>query len=442
MPTEHTWLCSAHFVSGKKSDNPLSPDYLPTIFNYVLSSVKRKRESDLIAFERRKQARMKREAATKEDAPDTGSLLQLSCVGEACLEIADHACSVPITIDEPPKREVATQTDLSMHTITSLEDECCLLRKEKCKLMESMEKAVMSMKSFESDNSKVKFYTGLPSFAILMAVYNFVAPHLPESAQCLLPKFQQFVMTLMKLRLNVSNQDIAYRFGISQATVSKTWRKWINVMFVRLKPLIKWPAREQVIKTMPQAFRQNFRKCVCIIDCFEVFCERPSSLMARAQTFSNYKHHNTVKFLIGIAPQGVISYVSKGWGGRVSDKYLTENCGILDKLQPGDQVLADRGFNVEESFGMYCAKIVTPPYTKGKKQLSRLEVETARQLSRVRIHVERVIGLLRQKYTLLESTLPINMIMCDAEAEFSMINKVVTVCCALCNCNESVVPFD
>ena len=64
MPTEHTWLCSAHFVSGKKSDNPLSPDYLPTIFNYVLSSGKR--ESDLIAFERRKQARMKREAACHE----------------------------------------------------------------------------------------------------------------------------------------------------------------------------------------------------------------------------------------------------------------------------------------------------------------------------------------------------------------------------------------
>ena len=56
----------------------------------------------------------------------------------------------------------------------------------------------------------------------------------------------------------------------------------------------------------------------------------------------------------------------------------------------------------------------------------------ARQPSQVRIHVERVIGLLKQKYTLLESILPINMIMCD-ESEFSMIDKIVTVCCALCN---------
>ena len=134
--------------------------------------------------------------------------------------------------------------------------------------------------------------------------------------------------------------------------------------------------------------------------------------------------------------------MSKGWGGRVSDKHLTENCGLLKELQPGDQVLADRGFNVQESFGLYCAEIVIPPFSRGKKQLSKLEVDTARQLSRVRIHVECVIGLLCQKYTLLESTLPINMIMCSQETELSMVDKIVLVCCALCNCNPSVVPLD
>ena len=86
-----------------------------------------------------------------------------------------------------------------------------------------------------------KFYIGLPSLAALMAIFHFVARHIPECTQSLLPKFLQF---LMKLCLNVSEQDLAYRFEVSQSTVSKNWRKWINVMFVRLKPLIKWPARE------------------------------------------------------------------------------------------------------------------------------------------------------------------------------------------------------
>ena len=100
-----------------------------------------------------------------------------------------------------------------------------------------------------------------------------------------------------------------------------------------------------------------------IIDCFEVFYERPTTLMARAQTWSNYKQHNTV---IGIAPQGVVSFISKGWGGRASDVYITENCGLLHHLLPGDLVLADRGFTIKESVGMYCAEVKIPLFTCGK----------------------------------------------------------------------------
>ena len=66
--------------------------------------------------------------------------------------------------------------------------------------------------------------------------------------------------------------------------------------------------------------------------------------MARAQTYSNYKHHNNVKCLVSIIPQGSVSFVSKGWGGRVFNKYLTKKCGILEYLSAGDQILEDRGY--------------------------------------------------------------------------------------------------
>ena len=64
--------------------------------------------------------------------------------------------------------------------------------------------------------------------------------------------------------------------------------------------------------------------------------------MARAQSYSHYKSHNTIKFFITIVPQGVISVVSQAWGGRTPDKYITENCGFLNEVLPGDQVMADR----------------------------------------------------------------------------------------------------
>ena len=59
-------------------------------------------------------------------------------------------------------------------------------------------------------------------------------------------KFQQFCMVLVKLHLNSSDQDLAYRFGVSQSVVSKNWNKWLAAMYVHLKPLIKWPEKERI----------------------------------------------------------------------------------------------------------------------------------------------------------------------------------------------------
>lgn len=107
---------------------------------------------------------------------------------------------------------------------------------------------------------------------------------------------------------------------------------------------------------------------------------------------------------------------------------------------PGDVILADHGFTIEESAGMYCAEVRIPPFTKGKKQLSKLKIDTAQSLSQVRIHVERVIGLVRQKYSILQSTLPISLFHSDGSS-FSTADKIVTICCALCYCCDSIVPF-
>lgn len=83
-------------------------------------------------------------------------------------------------------------------------------------------------------------------------------------------------------------------------------------------------------------------------------------------------------------------------GGRVSDKHITENCDFLENLLPGDIVLADRGFTINESVGFHYAIMVkTPAFTKGQPQLHSCSIEKTRKIASVRIHVERVIGLTR-----------------------------------------------
>ena len=84
---------------------------------------------------------------------------------------------------------------------------------------------------------------------------------------------------------------------------------------MKLSGLMRWPECDALRKTMLECFKASFGSSVAvIIDCFEVFTERPSNLLARAATWSNYKHHNTFKVLLGITPQGTISFVSECWG--------------------------------------------------------------------------------------------------------------------------------
>ena len=52
--------------------------------------------------------------------------------------------------------------------------------------------------------------------------------------------------------------------------------------------------------------------------------------------------------MIGITPQGSISYISTGWGGRTTDRHIVENSNFLDYLLPGDLILAGK-FSVVKS---------------------------------------------------------------------------------------------
>ncbi|XP_068713323.1 uncharacterized protein [Montipora foliosa] len=298
---------------------------------------------------------------------------------------------------------------------------------------------------FNTDE-KVRFYTGLPSTEILLTVLDHVSTSITRRSQTI-SKFQEFIMVLMKLRLNIPFQELAYRFQVSLPTVSRLFSSWLTVMDSRLSPLIYWPDINQLWETMPMCFQQAFgKKVTVVIDCFEVFIDRPTNLLARPQTFSSYKHHNTIKVLIGITPQGTISFISRAWGGRTSDKYLTENCGLLDKLMPGDMIMADRGFTIAESVGLKQAKLVIPAFTKGKTQLDPVDVEKTRGIASIRIHVERVIGLLRHKYTILQSTLPTDFLICSEsgppDSKVPLIDRIIRVCSALVNLCPPIIPFD
>lgn len=111
----------------------------------------------------------------------------------------------------------------------------------------------------------------------------------------------------------------------------------------------------------------------------------------------------------------------------MSDKYLTESSGILSHLLPGDVVLADQGFDISDSVGMMQAKLHIPAFTRGKSQLTALDVEDTRTIANVRIHVERVIGVVCQKYSMLRGIIPIDFVTKKPDQDCPHIDRIIRV---------------
>lgn len=122
--------------------------------------------------------------------------------------------------------------------------------------------------------------------------------------------------------------------------------------------------------------------------------------------------------------------MSKAFGGRTSDKTQTQQSGILNLLEPGDLVLADRGFLIEDDLAAVGASLAIPAFTKGRKQLSMKDVETTRQLARVRIHVERVMERIKN-FNILSTILPISLLIHS--------DNIVLICAALSNLQPRLV---
>lgn len=189
--------------------------------------------------------------------------------------------------------------------------------------------------SFKNDDSKTLYYTVLPNTDMLFILFSNIKDYLPVHPNKVLSPFQQFVLTLMKLRLNLPFKYLAYQFNIAPSTCSRIFYDCVDILFERIKGSVYWLSRESLKKNMPECFKESFGdRMAVIIDCFEVFIETPSKLVNAAQCWSNYKHHQTVKFLIGITPQGTVFCISRTYGGRASDKHIGENCGFLNNILP------------------------------------------------------------------------------------------------------------
>ena len=195
---------------------------------------------------------------------------------------------------------------------------------------------------------------------------------------------------------------------------------WAKRLASELGCLIYSPSYEVFRKTLPKQFHKpGYSKVRHIIDRTEVFIQTPSDPALKAATWSNYKHHHTAKILLSITPSGVISFVSKAWGGRTLDVHVTTESGFYDILEQHDEVMADRGFTISEDLLLQHANT-----TRGQEQFSKSEVKKTKEIGNLRIYVEQALRRLKT-FRLIKNEQPISML--------GNLDNIITVCAAICD---------
>ncbi|XP_039434790.1 uncharacterized protein LOC120416937 isoform X2 [Culex pipiens pallens] len=316
--------------------------------------------------------------------------------------------------------------------------EICSLKKTVEKQNKILECFRWDLHSFQDNDRKVTHLTGLPSYITLAAVVDFVRPGIMVFSD-VLSKEQVIIMVLMYIRLGLCFSTLSVLFRVCTATVTRYFYSGLYSMYMQLKGLVKWPSPDLIASNTPAKFHKLYNAPIAVIlDCFEVFTEKPGVKDAIVKMYSTYKHHHTVKELIGITSFGSISFISKPYSGRTSDKYLTETCGFLENLHKDDIVLADRGFTIRKAVQDKGAILKVPDSSSKKKQLSSTAIERTRALASIRNEVERSIGSLRQKSGILSTRLPITLLNHEHNG-VNVLHMIVTLACALFNLCPSII---
>ena len=146
-------------------------------------------------------------------------------------------------------------------------------------------------------------------------------------------------------------------------------------------------------------------------------------------TWSNYKHHNTLKVLVFIAPSSDTMFMSLAYPGSISDKQITKQSGYLDMMQPYTELMVDKGFNISNECAAKRIYVVVPPGKRGLSQMLFSEVTKTKKIAKTRILVEQAIRHLKV-FRFIANEVPINIL--------SYIDDILQICAAISNMQSSI----
>ncbi|XP_014239010.1 uncharacterized protein LOC106660532 [Trichogramma pretiosum] len=289
--------------------------------------------------------------------------------------------------------------------------------------------------AFNSEEN-LKIFTGVLSFKILLTLEECISElrKIGKKKRIIILSLRDCILlTFVKLKQNLPYNALGVLFGISHVMAKKCFINTLKELALVLKCLLRWPSKEEILNNMPKCF-DKYKGTRIVLDCLEIPIRQSKCLKCRIPTYSNYKGRHTVKIMLGVTPSGMISYVSKAYGGRVSDKAIFKRSHLLDRMIRGvDQIMIDRGFLIERECAEFGIKIIRPPFLRKKKKFSANEATSGADISSARVHVERRIKRIRE-FVIMQGPLSTEIV--------PYINIITKVICAYSNLCSPILSED
>ena len=412
-PTKYSRVCREHFTENDYKSSttygtvPLQRKLKPCAVPSVFPWSKAKLDSDLLREER-----VHKRMNVKEQEPDIEHVVSYLEVDDRNIlqSVEPHSTLTTVSTQTPQisKAQVSTQT---------------------------LPMKFFSLEHFLNDNEGLHFYCGLENIDTFRLVLSFLGP----AQQGLnyyggqtpnMPHEDQFFLTLIRLRRYKPMFELGRLFRVSEQLASSIFVTWVNFMFHMFKEVNWWPIRDLVSFYMPEDFRAKFASTRVILDGTESPIQKPADPLAQQGTFSTYKNRNTVKVVAGTSPGGLFSYLSPAYGGSTSDRQIIERSNILHMCDPGDSVMVDKGFSIEDLAQPQGVAVNIPAFFRKQNKIHGNTVIRDRKIASKRVHVEREIGLAKTFKIL---TQPLN------RTDSALATRIFTCCFYLCNFRKNIV---
>ncbi|PFX17862.1 THAP domain-containing protein 11 [Stylophora pistillata] len=371
-PGKGARVCSCHFRGSKEEG--------PEVFSWNKDKL----------FESRNAPKRKKQ---RTEVPETTTIEQI--LSESSTKSnQNEPCE--LSCEEMQMKCTTLQTENIL-----LQAELGTLKTQVSELKEKESYLKRNYSSFNMDSKVINMETGLPNKEMFHIVVEYAERYRNDIVYVCGWKVDkisfedQILITLMKIRHNYHNLHLAELFSCSTATIANIVTTFIHVLHQILyedQMEIAVPSRQKNKTSLPGSF-SLFGDCRMVIDCTDIEVATPKLMSDQKLTYSTYRGMNSFKTIVGVAPNAVITYVSKLFPGSVSDKVTVQKSGILKHFVAGDIILADKGFLINDIVpnGVY---VNIPPFLNNGK-FTESEVKLTKSIAKCRIHVERANARLK-----------------------------------------------